>query len=404
MPASHQLDTIQYLMPDWMNNYFSGRSWISFSEWMQAALYHPTHGYYRQPVDIIGTTTGDFVTAPQLTPLFGYTIAKSIIPWLTKTNLCVLEFGAGTGQLAVDLFKGLLSQGLLLDHYLILELSQTLRQQQQIFIRTHLPEHIHHFDWLDTLPDEFSGVMLGNEVLDAMPVDCFTLKNTTLFETGIFLKEQGNQLIASWSARPISDSLKAYFEKNVSPYLSAFVQEENNSYTSELHLQSCAWLKTLASILKQGAILLIDYGFSAQTYYHPQRSMGTLTTHFRHRSGLPVLAQVGQQDITAHVNFSALYQTTVEFITEYPQSNFQLAGYTTQSHFLIASGILSDVPPRGTRSPLNNMGGVPINTALQLLLAEHEMGELFKVIGFVSSADLLSLCPGFDGRDDSGTL
>jgi SAM-dependent MidA family methyltransferase len=400
------METLRYSIPLWVKESFGTRTWISFSEWMHLALYHPVHGYYQQNQTPIGTLTGDFVTAPQLSYWFGASLAESIKPWLLKIKPVILEFGAGNGQLAIDIYQHLLQQNIQIETYYILEVSDSLRQQQQALIKQHLPNHLEHFVWLKHLPSSFDGVILANEVLDAMPVDLFVIKESMIFERGV--NKVDDQVF--WQDKPATDQLKNYLQSmgNVLSGLSPAHQTDDQSiaytYVSETHEQSRAWLKTLASMLNRGAILLIDYGFDQTTYYHPQRYMGTLNTHRAHRSGFSPLDRVGEQDITAHVNFSALYQAGLEIHLSKP--TFQLAGYTTQTHFLLSSGILDLV--RQDSSSFQKLpthrSGVPTSTALQLLLAEHEMGELFKVMAFVSHPDLLHLNSGFNGRDESGRL
>ncbi len=385
-----------YPVPDWLVDYFQQRnsSIVPFRDWMEVSLYHPTNGYYTQKEHVLGTLSGDFVTAPELTPLFGQTVSASIVPWLKACEPHILEFGAGRGQLAVDIYQALLEQSIDV-HYSILEVSPQLLLEQQQRIEQHLPQHAHRFTWLTQIPDSFSGVILANEVLDAMPVDVIQINHADVFEACVELHSTHQQMNASWHDRPASDALKQLAKASIPDEIFE-LSKQGLVYQTELHTLACAWLQSVARCLTKGAILMFDYGFDRAHYYHPQRHMGTLNTHFQHRSGLSPLAQAGQQDITSHVNFSALYDS----LAHAPIGDVQLAGYTRQNHFLIQSGLLT-LAQHNIYKPRR---GVPLQTALNLLLGEHEMGELFKVMAFVSDESLLDQCPGFSGFDDSGLL
>lgn len=385
-----------YPVPDWLVDYFQQRdtSIAPFRDWMNAALYHPAHGYYTQKEQVIGTLSGDFVTAPELSPLFGKTLAKSILPWLNTCEHHILEFGAGRGQLAVDIYQALLEQSIEVS-YTILEVSPQLAKQQQQWIAQHLPQHAHRFNWLTHLPDSFSGVILANEVLDAMPVDVIQIKDGEVFEACVEIGSTHQQMNARWHYRPAPEALKKLAKTNI-PDRIFELSKQGLLYQTELHSLACAWLQSVAQCLTKGAILMFDYGFDQAHYYHPQRHMGTLNTHFQHRSGSSPLANAGQQDITSHVNFSALYES----LAHAPIGNVQLAGYTRQNHFLIQSSLLE----LAQLKPYQARRGVPLQTAINILLGEHEMGELFKAMAFVSDESLLDLCPGFSGFDDSGFL
>ena len=366
--------------------------WIPFSRFMQLALYTPGLGYYAagsaklaearsdlaghqpssnaaqlpshpsRPSHPTGTShptpvalEGDFVTAPQLTPLFGRTLARQIAEVLQATGTKdILEFGAGTGVLASDILHAMQEMGITV-HYQILEVSADLAMRQQ----ARLASWGASVQWINRLPDQFEGCIIGNEVLDAMPVEMFAwTPSGELVERGVSITD--NQFI--WSDRPASAELT----KRISSRCPAFP-----SYQSEINLQAEAWLRSLASCLKKGAAILIDYGFPSHEYYHPQRHRGTLMCHIQHRAHDDPFFAPGLQDITAHVDFTAMAQAARE-------AGLELLGYTSQARFLMNAG-MADELQRAARG-LNASSLAQTNQAIQKLLSEAEMGELFKVL------------------------
>jgi SAM-dependent MidA family methyltransferase len=338
--------------------------WIPFSRYMEAALYAPGLGYYAAGAMKFGAA-GDFVTAPEMTPLFGRTLAHAIAPVLAAppvgdtTRGEVLELGAGSGRLAADMLGELERLDALPVRYLILEVSADLRQRQQATIareRAHLAERVL---WLDALPEQFNGVILGNEVLDALPVELVRWTETGPLARGVVLEDEQ----FAWQDRPIADPLlRARAEAlNLAP-----------GYVSEINLAADALITALAAGLERGLILLIDYGFAAGEYYHPQRNMGTLRAHYRHHALDDPFYLPGLADLTAHVDFSAVARAGVS-------AGLELAGYTSQASFLLNSGLtelLMQTPPTDAAAYL------PQANAVQRLVSPAEMGELFKVIGF----------------------
>jgi SAM-dependent MidA family methyltransferase len=332
--------------------------WIPFSRFMEAALYAPGLGYYAAGAMKFGAA-GDFVTAPEITPLFGRTLAHAIAPVLAETGGEMLELGAGSGRLAADVLGELERLGALPARYCILEVSADLRQRQQETLArelSHLRERVH---WLDALPEHFSGVILGNEVLDALPVELVHWTEAGPQMRGV--THEGEAF--AWRERPIGDPvLRARAEALDLP----------PGYVSEINLAADALVASLGNCLDRGLILMIDYGFSASEYFHPQRHMGTLRAHYRHHALDDPFYLPGLCDLTAHVDFSAVARAGMA-------AGLELAGYTSQASFLLNSGLtelLMQTPPADAAAYL------PQANAVQRLVSPAEMGELFKVIGF----------------------
>ena len=334
----------------------AGGGWIAFSRYMELALYAPGLGYYSAGAAKFGAA-GDFVTAPELSPLFGRTLARQVAQVLELTGGEVLELGAGSGRLALDLLRELERLGTLPVRYHILEVSADLRERQRALIGEAAPHLLERVAWLDTLPASFSGVILGNEVLDAMPAALVRWQEDAVYERGV--ESDGNEF--QWSERPLAPG----------PLLDAArALELPAGYLSEINLAAAALVAGLARCLQSGALLLIDYGFGESEYYHPQRSQGTLMCHYRHHAHADPFFLPGLQDITAHVDFSRIARAATA-------GGLELLGYTTQAAFLINCGItqlLSETPVEDVSTYL------PLTNQAQRLLSPAEMGELFKVI------------------------
>ena len=332
--------------------------WIPFSRYMESALYAPGLGYYAAGAMKFGAA-GDFVTAPEMTPLFGRTLAHAIAPVLIETGGDVLELGAGSGRLAADVLGELDKLNALPARYCILEVSADLRQRQQETVARELPHLRERVHWLDALPEHFSGVILGNEVLDALPVELVHWTVEAPRVRGVVL--EGDAF--AWQDRSIAD-----------PVLRSRAEALNlpPGYVSEINLAADALIASLAQSLDRGLILMIDYGFSASEYYHPQRHMGTLRAHVRHHALDDPFYLPGLCDLTAHVDFSAVARAGMA-------AGLELAGYTSQANLLLNSGLtelLMQTPPTDAAAYL------PQANAVQRLVSPAEMGELFKVIGF----------------------
>jgi len=327
--------------------------WLPFDRFMALALYAPGAGYYANHSRKFGALPGsgsDFITAPELSPLFGRALARAVAQaLLASATRQVWEFGAGSGELAAQLLDAL---GDAVDSYTIVELSATLRARQQ----ARLSRHIDRVRWVDALPPTMLGVVVGNELLDAMPVQLLRFDGDVWFERGVTLGD-GSGPAWCWSDRPTT----------LRPPLDARFQPGT---VVELHAQATAFVTTLAERLQRGAVYLIDYGFPQAEYYHPQRVGGTLMCHRAHRADTDPLTDVGEKDITAHVDFTAVALAAQD-------AGLDVLGYTSQAHFLMNCAILDDLRGADLRTIAN----------AQKLLNEHEMGELFKVIGLAKGCE-----------------
>jgi SAM-dependent MidA family methyltransferase len=330
--------------------------WISFARYMELALYAPGLGYYTAGAHKFGAA-GDFITAPELSPLFGRSVARQVAEIMQSSAPHVLELGAGSGKLAADMLAELEQLENLPDSYAILEVSADLRARQQTLLQDRLPHLLDRVHWLDALPEKFSGAIVANEVLDALPVQLVHWQDSAITERGVALGEHG----FIWQERAISDaSLLDAAQKIKVP----------EDYVSEICLAARGLINSLSQRLQRGAMLFIDYGFGAREYYHPQRSSGTLMCHYRHHAHDDPFFLPGLQDITAHVNFTDIAECGID-------AGLELIGYTTQAFFLINCGITGLL--QGT-SPENLREYLPLSAQLQKLTSPAEMGELFKVI------------------------
>lgn len=358
--------------------------WISFLDFMQLALYTPELGYYSggsQKFADAKSGGGDFVTAPEITPLFAQALAKQVAQVLSLTAGDVLELGAGTGKLAADLLLALAEQNQLPKQYLILEVSNHLRHIQQETMQDRLPADLFsRVVWLDDLPSQFDGLILGNEVLDAVPVHLIEKKDDALFERGIVFDDG-----FKWQSQPLQDtSILKFVDADVWP----------NGYLTEVCPAAIGLIHRLAGVLNSGAIIMLDYGFPAQEYYHSQRKQGTLMCHYQHYAHSDPLINIGLQDITAHVNFTAIAEAGLA-------EGLDLYGYTNQAQFLMNCGLLDLL---AKESPTNIERYTPIASAVQKLLSPSEMGELFKVIAFTKGLNDTVALIGFADGDKSHTL
>lgn len=353
---------------------------IPFRRFMELALYAPGLGYYSAGAAKLGDA-GDFVTAPELSPLFSQCIANAIAPVLTSLpEQQILEVGAGSGRMAADILRRLAVLDCLPECYAILELSADLQDRQRQTLQTEVPEYFERVQWLSSIPKQFTGVVLANEVLDAMPVQRFHLTKDGVYEQYVAAGDDG----FFWQdAVPSDPRLAARVE--------AITQQSEEGlapgYVSEINLAAEDWLRTLADSLVRGVILLIDYGFPRHEFYHPQRGMGTLMCHYRHRAHTDPLILTGLQDITAHVDFTAIAEAATA-------AGLELAGYTSQAHFLLDSGLSELV----TELDLNDIARhMRMVSEIKKLTLPHEMGELFKVMA-LSKASAVPL-PGFRQYD-----
>jgi SAM-dependent MidA family methyltransferase len=339
--------------------------WLPFDRYMALALYAPRLGYYANTSRKFGAMPGsgsDFVTAPEMTPLFGQALAAALGEALERTGTSeIWEFGAGSGALARELLQAL---GDRITRYTIVELSASLRERQQEAVRA-WGERV---QWANELPERMHGVVVGNEVLDAMPVKLLARQAGVWHERGVIATSNG----FGWEDR--ATDLRPPLEP-----------EGTHDYLTEIHPQAQAFVRTLGERLEAGAAFFIDYGFPEAEYYHAQRSMGTLMCHRAHMADTDPLAAPGEKDITSHIDFTGIAVAAQD-------AGLLTLGYTTQGRFLINAGIV----PRMGAAPLQE------RAAAQRLIAEHEMGELFKVIAFHRGAFWDAL--GFRQGDRTHTL
>lgn len=344
--------------------------WISFARFMELALYAEGLGYYAGGSSKLGKD-GDFTTAPEITPLFGATIGRFAIDCFGTGPLRILEFGAGTGRLALDVMQFLGEQGVAVAEYLIVELSADLRERQREMLAG-FPQ----VQWLSVPPTAFSGLILCNEVLDAMPVHLLVRQRDRWFERGVSLS--GERFVFS--------------DRETDAALAAQIPEAHGlpeGYLTEVHPRQCGFVRMLSDVLKaggRGLALLIDYGFPAREYFLPQRQQGTVMCHYRHHVHTDVFYLPGLQDITAHVDFTAVALAAQE-------SGLTVAAYMSQAEFLIAAGmpeLMGQISPEDARRWLSQ------SQAIQKLTSPAEMGELFKVLLLSQGVDLPEQLLKFD--------
>lgn len=326
-------------------------NWMSFARFMELALYEPGLGYYSGGSAKLGAP-GDFVTAPELGGLFARTLARQVADLLAPGG-AILEFGAGSGALAAALLDELARDGATPPEYLILEPSAELAERQKARLGARAR-------WLARLPERFRGVVIANEVADAMPVHALAWTAQGILERGVCLAEGR----LAWSERPAEGSVLAAAQSL------RVGQPSSGRYESELGLAARAWMRSIAAMLGEGSLLVIDYGFPEREFYHPQRSMGTLMCHYRHRAHGDPFWLPGMQDITAHVDFSALAGAATE-------GGLDLLGYATQAQFLVNCGITELL---AEADPADAARYTPLANEAKLLLSPAEMGELFKVL------------------------
>ncbi|WP_460488884.1 class I SAM-dependent methyltransferase [Curvibacter fontanus] len=341
--------------------------WMAFDDFMARALYTPGLGYYANDLRKLGLMPGsgsDFVTAPELSPLFGRALAVQVGQALEHTQTEeVWEFGAGSGALALQLLEAL---GERVRRYTIVDLSGALRARQQ----QTLERFGGRVRWVSELPAAMQGVVVGNEVLDAMPVQLLARIGGVWHERGVALEPESQRLL--WQDRPTQ----------LRPPVAI---EGGHDYLSEIHLQAEAFVRTLAERLQRGAAFFIDYGFPEAEYYHPQRHMGTVMCHRAHEADTDPLGDVGLKDITAHINFTGIALAAQE-------SGLGVLGYATQGRFLLNCGL----PQLMERAEL------PVRAQAHKLVMEHEMGELFKVLGLCVGEPWFAL--GYSAGDRTHTL
>jgi SAM-dependent MidA family methyltransferase len=384
-PSAPALAHSQRLADSIRERIAAGHGWIDFAEFMNLALYAPGLGYYSAGARKFGPD-GDFVTAPEISPLFGRCIARSLTGILSECSPGnILELGAGTGAMAAEILRKLERDGVLPERYLILEISADLRERQMRTIKERVPSQAGRVAWLDALPDAgIDGVILANEVLDALPVTRFTIDHDGLYAQGVTV-EAGR---FRWRRAPASRSLHEQV---------AAIQEDlddriQSEYTSEIRPSLPAFINGVGGALNRGLILLIDYGLPRREFYHPDRNCGTLVCHYRHRAHPNPFLYPGLQDITAWVDFTAVAEAA-------DKARLQVAGYTTQAHFLLAAGVGQELAgqPDETVTANGLRARTQMSTELKTLMMPGEMGEFFKVMALGRGIDTLPAA--FSGRD-----
>jgi len=347
--------------------------WLPFDRYMELALYAPGLGYYAVGTHKLGDAAsgGDFVTAPEISPLFGYALAAQVAQAFDGCAPCVLEFGAGTGALARDLLDGLSGCGVKVERYAIVEVSPDLQARQRALLAGR------HVEWLEAPPSQFEGVVIANEVLDVMPVQIFVKRDADVMERGVSVRD-GHLVLTDAPARAeVAAAVRA---------IEAEFGQLPDGYGSEIGLPARAWAASLGHWLKRGAVLLIDYGFPRREYYHPQRAMGTLMCHYRQHAHADPLWLPGLNDITAHVDFTAIAEAA-------HGTGMDVLGYTSQANFLLSCGLLNLV---------RDAHSLPTANRAQRLISEAEMGELFKVLALGRGIESALL--GFVRGDRTHTL
>lgn len=381
---AHSNALIQHIL-DELSKTRSGK--MPFSEFMELALYAPGLGYYSAGNRKFGKD-GDFVTAPEISALFAQCLARQCQQVLSKTTeAIILEFGAGTGALAADLLLSLELLKTLPKNYWIIEISAELKARQQQTLQDRCPHLVERVQWLSRLPQEaFNGVIIANEVLDAMPVNLFHWNGNTQAIQEVVVTWQDDQFKFN-TVEPITPNLieaVQHIQQDLNSQ-SQYISSNNNanesqdvwpaSYTSEVNLLLTPWLTSVTQYLQQGLVLLIDYGFKRISYYHPQRHTGTLMCHYRHHAHVDPLILLGLQDITAHVDFTAVAEAAVA-------AELTVSGYTSQANFLLNCGITELIPTSDDVKAQYDYA-----QQIKMLTMPSEMGELFKVIALSQQFD-----------------
>jgi len=358
---------------------------IDFARYMQHALYAPGLGYYTAGSNKFGSA-GDFVTAPEISPLFGRCIARQCRQAMPEIegDVAILEVGAGSGKLARDILCELSALDSLPQRYFILESSADLRQRQQALLQDSVPEYFAQIEWLDALPSTpFSGIIVANELLDALPVNRLVNQEGGFRELGVSHDNgQLHYVELSGDTAAISN-----LNQRIAPLLTEF----DSAYTAELCLTMDAWLVSLAQCLEHALVLLIDYGSARAEYYHPQRVHGSLRCHYRHHAHDDPFIYPGLQDITAHVDFTAVAEMAVD-------NQLEVLGYTSQAYFLMSCGLADMVD----MEEVSDIERIELAQQVRRLTMPGEMGETFKVIALGRNCytDLM----GFSLRDMRGNL
>ncbi len=366
-----------------------GNQRISFSTFMETALYHPTLGFYSNGALPIGQE-GHFTTAPEISPTFSQSLARFIIKQHAlcdhkqtshSNHLKILEFGAGLGTMATDLLLYLEQQQSLPTHYYIMELSPFLRQQQQKQLQNRAPQLLKLVSWIDTLPEQFDGIVLANEVLDALPFHLITHQQSQWKEKVVQIEKDH----LKWSTQPLDTQL----QKQLNTITATLHQPIESPYHTEIHTHIAPWVAAISHMLNSGLVILIDYGFEQASFYAPERHSGTALAHYQHKAHDDLLAIPGQQDLTCFVNFTAVAEAALAV-------DMQVASYQTQGHFLLDCGITDEI----------NQGAIDSTTietynhqqSIKQLIFPDQMGEKFKAMVLTKNLSELTLNATHDLR------
>ena len=348
---------------------------INFEQYMQMALYEPGLGYYSAGSSKFGEQ-GDFVTAPEISPLFSRCLAKQCHQILSEiSSSCILELGPGTGAMAIDILLELERNNTLPEIYYMLEPSADLRQRQQLNIKSTIPHLEERFVWVDRLPEEkIKGVILANEVIDAMPVKRIVINNEVEEYVVACESESKDQAKFQW----IKKDMDRQSIVDVEAILGTLREVLPTPYITEINFYIKPWLSSLNDVLEEGLILVSDYGYPRQEYFHPQRRAGTLLCHYRHHAHDDPFLFPGLQDITASVDFTSVAEAAVD-------TGLHVSGFTTQAHFLIACGLDQfvsefEIDDAVDRSKMTHQ--------VSKLTMPGEMGEKFKFIGLTKALDI----------------
>jgi SAM-dependent MidA family methyltransferase len=351
--------------------------WLSFARYMELALYAPGLGYYSAGSLKLGRG-GDFITAPEFSPLFARCLARQVAQLIESGLPDVIELGAGSGALAAVVLSELALLDRLPRRYLILEVSAELKARQRARLAAAVPQLLERVRWLDVLPTHLQGVLIANEVLDAIPTHVVRTRGGSIEEMGVTLRGVAFER----AYRPAAGELARVAKSLALP----------DDYETEVNLAARAFVKSFGRLLERGVLLFIDYGFPATEYYHAQRTRGTLMCHYRHHAHDDPFALVGLQDITAHVDFTAIAAAGVD-------ADLRVLGYATQAQFLVNTGITDYL---GETAPEDVRAYIPLAAQAQKLLSPAEMGELFKVLALGRGVD--GPLVGFSRGDRAHTL
>lgn len=347
---------------------------LTFAEYMAEVLFHPQFGYYNAPQFKLGRN-GAFVTAPEISPLFAQCFANQCLQLFAYLDdVCILELGAGSGRFAADLLLALENADALPSHYYIYDVSLHLRKKQKDLLQEKCPHLIARITWLDALPHEFSGVIIANEVLDALPVHCFRIEAKDIQEKQVSIIADDERVQLKWHiARALNEKLIAEVTELKQLY------QLPSGYESEINLHLQDFIKTLAQMLQKGVILFADYGYGEHEYYHPQRSSGTLATIYQGKRLDDPLLYPGEQDITAHVDFTRVARYAIEY-------GLTLSGFTTQATFLLSAGLI-DLAMRSENELKSIDETFKLHQAIKYLTLPTEMGERVKVMALSKNMD-----------------